>query len=1434
MTAYNHDDLIANNLSQIKTTKVVYPQIYSYVLPDITVNSGSQKIGYTERKDVDVRIREQTHTAAIQLRSEKLWSAPAFFNGDLSKDFKDKSFHKFLIKNGIENRTDLGKEWFFFNGTPEKSKQLFDTFREQGFAALQTDDKKIPYTLRSEQVNAVEQAKEYFETHENGEFLWNAKPRFGKTLATYDLAKRLEAQKVLIVTNRPAIANSWFDDFEAFIDGYSFISDTSSLADRTSLTREQYTQMGVEIGTDKPQITFLSLQDLKGSKYFGGSHDKLRWVADLDWDLLVIDEAHEGIDTGRTDAAFTTVNRKYTLHLSGTPFKALANNKFSKEAIFNWTYLDEQKIKKAELEEEEIGDHTDLPDLRLYTYRISQMVADEVNDGVEIDDEARDYAFDLNEFFATKNQKFVHESDVKEFLKNLTSNAKYPFSTPELRDELRHTFWYVGNRVDSVKALEQLLREDPVFKDYKIVVAAGDGKTFDEEENDFKGNERSFDKVKAAIAENPKTITLSCGQLTTGVTVKEWSAVLMLTDIKTPAQYMQAAFRAQNPYRFEEDGVLKAKRSAYLFDFAPTRVLEIYDQFANALNPKAANGEITESERKDNIKELLNFFPVISEDIDGQMVELDAEKVLTFPNALAATEIVKARFMTNLLFNENIKGVFSFPKEVEDILDKMPVEKNKRVEIAKKELDLDDARKVEQDKTVKINENSNVILGQKIYRANIDRVVDNVLNYDTPDEVVETLSQQVMELAEPVIAKYKDIYKATNAELEEKKKQIEEKVKLVVVEFENSDIKDVAALKERLAKVIEHDFVETAVEEKETESIEKVQKSKEDEVRDRLRSFTRTIPMFIMANSSEEEITIDTFDLGISDEDFVDLTNITKEEFHKLRDGFDYEDSGERMTFGGVFDRYKFNASIAEFVAEKQKRADYFKSEEDIFELIPNQKNNQIFTPKAIVKKMIDDLEAEQPELFQRTDSTFIDLYMKSGLYITEIVKKLFINTRHNYNSDEECIKNILEKQVYGFAPTGVLQGITQSFIFGFDAGRTISNRNFIHHDLLPEAEDDNAPEKIAQLFGNGGSMIKFDAVVGNPPYQESVEKSEMQSQANSKWVYYQFQNLADKVGNRSSLIYPFGGWFDDTGSFQGFGKKILSDGHTVRIKAFEGTSDRRAWYRTDIGPKPVFGENANISAGVSIVNRDQLNTHEVFEYSNRIYSDVIKTVNVDEWSRLSPDPSFTVGNKLFGDKLEKHVINKTFGIESDFVEKNPNLVSLQPDQFKEPIRLLTNDRAGSAGRAKWFYIDKSTIEKNVRLIDEYKIAMASAYPKKTLVSGVPTIDNVHSRASELIQLYEPNTIFGRSKMLIFSSPEKVEAENFMKYTQTRFFAYMVLNEPNRSFSFGFVIPVLDVTLNSDIDWSKSISEIDQQIYEKYGLTQEEIDLIESRVKEAI
>lgn len=509
------------------------------------------------------------------MQYKKLWSAPAKFK---YKDewFKDKQFHSYLTKfKSIEQRPN--SEWFYYNGTPELSWDHFNDFISN---KVHQNLNGIEYQLRIEQESAVKQTLQFFRNNPKGEFLWNAKPRFGKTLTTYDLIRKLNLSNVLIVTNRPAISNSWFEDFSKFIawiTDFSFVSTSDSLKNAPVLTYEEFLEQKLTTSKDK-MIAFISLQDLKGSIYFGGSFDKLAWVKQINWDLLVIDEAHEGIDTIKTDIALDNINRNSTLHLSGTPFKAIASGKFPENAIFNWSYVDEQSAKENWNRTEQINPYENLPRLNLFSYQISQMLTDKINQGTTIEGEKIEYSFDLNEFFATHdNGKFIRENDVRKWLDTLTHNEKYPFSTKELRKELKHTFWLL-NRVASAKALHKLLYEHPVFENYKIILAAGDGVI-----DNNAVNEKAYRRVKKAIQENDRTITLSVGQLTTGVTIPEWTAILMLANSSSPSLYMQAAFIVQNPWNYEIDGKVYQKQNAYIFDFSPERTLTIYDEFANNL-----------------------------------------------------------------------------------------------------------------------------------------------------------------------------------------------------------------------------------------------------------------------------------------------------------------------------------------------------------------------------------------------------------------------------------------------------------------------------------------------------------------------------------------------------------------------------------------------------------------------------------------------------------------------------------------------------------------------------------------------------------------------------------------------------------------------------------------------------------------------------------
>ncbi len=1089
----------------IQTTKSVIPQLYAYTTPEIARHDGWTKIGYTEQ-DVATRINQQTHTADILWNLE--WHGNAVYEGT-NEQFQDKEFHSYLRKCGYEQEAGKNNEWFHITG--KESKVKFYEFRETRGAGL--DDVVIPYTLRNEQQLAVDMTVKYAQTHPHGEFLWNAKPRFGKTLSTYDLVQKLGAKTVLIVTNRPAIANSWFDDYKKFVgqeNGYLFVSEVDALKDRPGvLSREDLMKI---LTLDTKYIEFVSLQDMKGSIHFGGHYNKLGEVAKQPWDMLVIDEAHEGVDTYKTDVAFDQINRKFTLHLSGTPFKALANNKFSEDAIYNWTYADEQEAKR-DWQGEGDNPYGTLPKLNLFTYQMSEIVRDDLKQGIEINGETVEYAFDLNEFFATNNNgQFVHSSSVDKFLDALTTQEKFPFSTEELRGKLKHTFWLL-NRVESARVLARKLQEHPVFKDYEIILAAGDGKIDDDDEN-----KKSFDKVKEAIATHDKTITLSVGQLTTGVTIPEWTAVLMLSNVKSPALYMQAAFRAQNPCLFKTANGFERKENSYVFDFDPARTLTIFEEFANDLSSNTAAGRGSVDDRKENIRTLLNFFPVIGEDENGEMVELDAEKVLLIPRKIKSVEVVRRGFMSDFLFC-NISHIFGAPKEIQDIINQFePMEEGKLDKVnlppeVKDDLCLNEDGEVEVKEEYVIGKEAEVF-GDKVYDTQeAIKEVDEHVDEGNTSTLADSLKKLVKEKQiEQIVSDASEKYQLKPTEQNRLTRQLTaESDRKIDKAFAQHDINHKVLEEERKTAMQERDKTHRTVEEidreyeekkqavnqsfkeevtellntitddtkKETiKTVETSQKQKEketieDEVRKHLRGFTRTIPSFLMAYG-DNTVTLATFDTVVPGKVFTEVTSITLEQFRLLRDGGDYVDkeTGETKHFNGqLFDSVVFDDSVKEFLSLKKKLADYFdeKAIEDIFDYIPPQKTNQIFTPKTVVQKMVDMLEQENPGCFDLPDKTFIDLYMKSGLYITEIVKRLYRSPKMQelYPDKEERLRHIFEKQVYGLAPTEIIYKIAISYILGFDDDVVIPKHNFRQADALPYAKEGKLQELLDELYGD-------------------------------------------------------------------------------------------------------------------------------------------------------------------------------------------------------------------------------------------------------------------------------------------------------------------------------------------------------------------------------
>lgn len=568
--------------------------------------------------------------------------------------------------------------------------------------------------------------------------------------------------------------------------------------------------------------------------------------------------------------------------------------------------------------------------------------------------------------------------------------------------------------------------------------------------------------------------------------------------MKSPSLYMQAAFRAQNPWDYEANGQMYQKETAYVFDFAPERTLMIYDDFANNLNRKTTNGSGTSEDRKENIRTLLNFFPVIAEDNEGKMVELDVNQVLTIPKKVKAQEIVRHGFMSNLLF-QNISGIFSSAGAREILEQLNPVDKGKTVPrkaeepIDTKNVKIDDNGEATVE-TETVIETTNAHFGPKVYGSlreasnEVDSADDSKLSskiakafkvstQDTMKDMAKengltakTAEQMVQQNANVLAREVEVVQK--QAEIKHTEADIEYKKAVAESQKDIQKIAEAKAVYEAKKHEIDNNFQKDIVTTVETKTQELVQESTEmmlkkaednkmntveDDIRARLRGFARTIPSFLMAYG-QPDTTLNNFDTIIKEDVFKEVTGITLDQFRALRDEYNF------------FDQVVFDESVQEFLRKRQELSNYFdeSQEEDIFDYIPPQQTNQIFTPKNVVKNMIDKLQAENPEDFTDPKKTFADLYMKSGLFIAEIVKRLYVGLKDKIPDDEKRLKHILEHQVYGFAPSEIIYNIARNFIFGFDEkANNISDSHIVFLDTTTFARGEGDFEtKCDELFG--------------------------------------------------------------------------------------------------------------------------------------------------------------------------------------------------------------------------------------------------------------------------------------------------------------------------------------------------------------------------------
>ncbi len=672
----------------------VTPTIYAYRLLGVDSHKGYLKVGYTDRTAKE-RIDEQLHTSKI--RYEIVLTESAMTND--GSCFTDKNVHKLLERKGFHRLNPLDKTDEWFDCSMEDVKAAILSLRT---GSENVENRTQSFGMRPEQFRAVEQTKSYFEQAVKEEpnripkFLWNAKMRFGKTFASYQLAKKMNLSRILVLTFKPAVESAWREDLVSHIDfeGWQFISNKDARNNNLNIDQEFS-----RADKSKPIVVFGSFQDLLGTNESGGIKTKNEFIHATLWDLVIFDEYHFGAWKERAkelfekedeenavefdaekyqkDEASNAINEtwlpistKYYLFLSGTPFRAINNGEFIEEQIFNWTYSDEQRA-KANWKGAD-NPYLSLPRMVMLTYRMPDQIQDVARQG-EFDE------FDLNLFFAAEGKgdsaRFKYENEVQKWLDLIRGaylpasiddlklgqdkRPPMPFSDARLLGLLSHTLWFLPN-VASCFAMANLLkqRQNRFYHDYNVIVCAGTGAGI--------GLDALY-PVQVSMG-NPlktKTITLTCGKLTTGVTVKPWTGIFMLRNLKSPETYFQAAFRVQSPWevRNETGDKIIMKKECYVFDFALDRALRQISDYSCRL-------DINESNPEAKVGEFIKFLPVLAYD-GSSMKEVNAQDILDIALAGTSATLLAKRWESALLVNvdnDTLKRLLDSPEAMKALM----------------------------------------------------------------------------------------------------------------------------------------------------------------------------------------------------------------------------------------------------------------------------------------------------------------------------------------------------------------------------------------------------------------------------------------------------------------------------------------------------------------------------------------------------------------------------------------------------------------------------------------------------------------------------------------------------------------------------------------------------------------------------------------------
>lgn len=1256
------------------------------------------------------RIKQQTKTADIPYMLEHAELTVA----NDGTYFSDYDVHEILKRSGYrrkaENTKNSHSEWF--EVSLETAKNAIQAAKE-GREALTTVEKTAietyQFPFRPNQRDAIDETIKAIKLNRK-HFLWNAKMRFGKTSAAMQVAKENGMKKVLIVTHRPSVSVDWYDDFNKVFTGtnYQYASKTKGEQIRTL------------IKGDKPFVYFASLQDLRLSKRVvedeaAKSHakgfDKNDEVFDTTWDMLIVDEAHEGTQSDLGDATFTKIPVNFTLQLSGTPFNIL--HKHEENEIYTWDYVMEQE-EKVLWDERHPGvpnPYAELPALSMFTYDIDKFSSHIGSLGESFHD-SLDGAFKFHEFFRVHKDddgndtaEFVHEAMVKKFLDLLVDNSvqtKFPYSTEEYRNYNKHSLWLLPNRVKVIEAMEKLLKNHLVFGKFGIVNISGDAKEDDEADKDAK------ERVTKAILNNDYTVTLTGQRLTTGASIPEWTAVFMMSDTGSATTYLQTAFRCQTPAKI--DGKLKTQ--GYVFDFAPDRTLRLV---AEAIELNHKSGKTNTPEQKEAMKQFLNFCPILAAE-GGTMKPYDVGTMLVQLKKAIIERVSRNGFDDPKLYNDKLLQ-----------LDELALER--------------------------FNELKSIVGSASGERINEISVND--------------LGMDELESA-----------KAEEAERKHKKK-------------------------EKLTPEQEEAFRKLKESREQKKSAISV-----------LRAVSIRMPMMVYgANVSvREDITLEKFVDLVDEESWAEFmpAGLTKDKFGEFIKYYDEE------VFRGV--AHSIRAKAYDYDALLP--AERIQAIADVFATFKNPDKETVLTPWNVVNMQLSStlgghdfrtFVKDKPEwkttgqatqIWSQEDAKILEINSKSGLYPLLATYNIYSRQLIGQKKPEDKIhkqlwNEVLARNIFVICKSPMAKTITERTL----AGYTKTKMNIVYlEDLVKKLRQEDAyksytlKDELLEKFKIGGNNMRFSAVVGNPPYQVNTDTNFAVP------VYHLFFNAAkDLKPDYISLVHPARFLFNAGATPKEWNMQMLNDPH-LSVPMYEPDSQK------------IFS-GVDIKGGVCITFWDKNHPNGGLGGSFIAYREL--------QSILKKIDGHSIDKIIFPQTKVSKQIDDRFPTERrirhNWFEKFPEIFK-ETQGLNHDIKIIGLEKGNKRTER---YVSKSILSDSN--LGKWKVFLPEANGNGSLgeVLSTPVIGEPFMGCSgTFIQ-------FG-------SFSEKLEAQNCVKYLKTKLCRVLLgtlkITQHNPKSTWKNV-PLQNFTSASDIDWSLSIKDIDKQLYTKYGLHEEEVAFIETRVK---